>query len=216
MKAHDYINLMLYVILLYISIQYINNMKQDSIKENMDMGLFNADGMYSKFSLTKSDEDNKQKLSLENKEQELLIKNQRTNNTFNKFNYLKNRDNKVIYDRTIAPEKRIESSQYIYPEDQKFYIDTRGSPDEYQLYGVLFNESINKYLQLYGRRTYQGSPVWEYYIVTKDNGGMEIKFPLNNTQEIMDGSTIQNPLDNLEYKVKIYNFDKPRYNPYII
>ena len=31
----------------------------------------------------------------------------------------------------------------------------------------------------------------------------------------MENTNIKVPLDNIDYKVKIYNYDQPRYNPFI-
>jgi hypothetical protein len=129
--------------------------------------------------------------------------------------YLRDRDEATIYDPRYPPERRIESRQYPYP-NHSFYIRTRGEPDDYQLLGLLYNTDINKNYQLYGRQTYPGSPQWEYYIRWRDAGGMELKYPLSNKDEIIDGSTLTVPIDNNTYNVTIYNFDQPRYNPFVI
>jgi len=220
MNNHDYINIGLIIVLSIITIQYVDKIKCP-IRENMDMSMFGEDNV-------------KQKKKLENLEKYLLKNNIRSrngirpnnirsNNIRNKYRYLKNRDKNVVYDPLYPPEKRIERSQYIFsPYDNEnesipqFNVRTRGEPDDYQLLGLLYNDSVDKYYQLYGRRTYSGSPEWEYYIRGKDKGGLDIKFPIsNNRQEIMDGTSIKIPLDNLTYQVKIYDFDQPRYNPYI-
>ena len=73
---------------------------------------------------------------------------------------------------------------------------------------------MNKNYQLFGRRIYPGAYEWEYYIRGKDVGGLDFKFPIDSKQELMDGSSINVPIDNNVYQVKIYNYDQPRYNPY--
>jgi hypothetical protein len=87
--------------------------------------------------------------------------------------------------------------------------------------GLLSNNSsdsnTDKRYILFGRRTYPYSPQWEYYIMGKDNGGLEYKFPLNtNNQEILDNSSIMVPIDNTMYQVKLYNYDQYKYNPYVL
>ena len=93
---------------------------------------------------------------------------------------------------------------------------TRGEPENYQVVGLLHKEGFDKKYQLFGRRVYPGSPDWEYFIGGRDSGGLDYKYPLETIrQEIYDGTTISNPMDGDTYNVKIYNYDKPRYIPYI-
>lgn len=131
-----------------------------------------------------------------------------------KYAFLKERDMKTVYDPLSPPEQRVEARQYPFP-NVIFNERTRGEPDDYQLVGLLYNTDVNKNYQLYGRRTYPGSYEWEYYIRGKDAGGLDIKFPLNIKDEIRDGLNITIPIDKNEYNVSIYDFDKPRYNPFI-
>jgi|SaaInlStandDraft_6_1057023.scaffolds.fasta_scaffold03549_3 hypothetical protein len=91
---------------------------------------------------------------------------------------------------------------------------TRGE-ENYQLVGILYNDGINKNYQLFGRRTYIGSNEWEYYILGKDEGGLEVKFPLNNKNEIYDNTQINIPLYNSNFTVKIYEYNL-KYNPNIL
>ncbi len=126
---------------------------------------------------------------------------------------LKNRDRSVVEDTLVAPEKRVERHQYT---SLKLYENTRGDPDDYQLLGVLFNNTVNKTYQLFGRRTYPGSPLFEYYYRGRDSGGLDFKFPLSRNEEIYDGDTIVLPTDNIQFEVKIYPNDLPRYNPFVL
>ena len=89
---------------------------------------------------------------------------------------------------------------------------TRGEPGDYMLVGLLYNSTINKNYKLYGRRTYPGSPQWEYLIVGKDIGGLDIDVPLSNKDEIMDGTIVNIPIDSNQYTVKIYNYNDLIYN----
>ncbi len=128
--------------------------------------------------------------------------------------YLSNRDKDTVFNPLAPPEQRVESRQYPFPN--KNWIKSRGEPDDYQLVGLLYNTELNKNYQLYGRRVYPGSYEWEYYILGKDVGGLEIKLPiqLNNKEEIRDGMVISIPIDKNSYTVSIYNYSTPRYNPF--
>ena len=123
-----------------------------------------------------------------------------------------NRDTNVVDDPLTAPERRVETSQY-----QKLKVNeyTRGSPDSYQLLGVLSNKEANKVYQLFGRRTYPGSYDWEYYVRGNDSDDFEFKYPIDTKNEIYDGSTMVLPISDHVFTVKIYDFDRPRYNPNI-
>ena len=125
---------------------------------------------------------------------------------------LKERDQNVVFDPLTAPEMRVEKRQY---PRVMFSEYTRGIPDEYQLMGVLYNNEMNKTYQLYGRQTYPGSYIFEYYYRGKDTGGLEYKFPIDNNIILNDGDTISLITESNPFTVKIYNFDSPKYIPYI-
>ena len=157
---------------------------------------------------------------------ELLPKNI-DQNTWSMFNnlpllkYLRNRDKRVVYDPLTAPERRYEHN---YERNYKplqlghFNYPTRGLPDPYQMIGYLSRNADEKFVQLYGRPTYPGSNLWEYYVGIEQNGYLQ-KIPLQNrnNKEIYDGDTLTIPgMDPSkgQFTVKIYNYDTPRYNPY--
>lgn len=121
----------------------------------------------------------------------------------------------AVEDPLTPPDRSVENRQ-LPLHNYYFQERTRGDPDEYQLVGLLYNTNVNKNYQLYGRRIYPGAYEWEYYILGKDAGGLEYKFPLalNNNAELLDGTTINIPIDSNPYNVSIYNYDYYRYNPY--
>jgi hypothetical protein len=142
-------------------------------------------------------------------------------NTWAMFNnlpllkYLHNRDRRVVYDPLTAPERRynnIKPLQLGY-----FNYPTRGLADPYQMVGYLSRNTDEKFVQLYGRPTYSGSNLWEYYVGIEQNGYLQ-KIPLQNrNKEIFDGDTIVIPgmdASKGQFTVKLYNYDTPRYNPY--
>ena len=106
-----------------------------------------------------------------------------------------------------APERLppINNSSIVFNEK------TRGE-ESYQLVGLLYNNDVNKNYQLFGRRTYPRSNEWEYYILGKDEGGLEIKFPLDTKQEIYNNTQVNIPLYNSNFTVKIYDYSL-KYNP---
>ena len=141
-------------------------------------------------------------------------------NHIQKRQVLEQRDQKVIYDNTTQPTRRLPEHQY--PNDnikQMINIPTRGYPDNFQVLGVLVRQSDEKIMQLYGRQKYPGSNQWEYYVVGNDSTSFKNKIPIPNDKEITDGDTIKvDALDSSkgDFKATIYDYDVPRYNPYII
>lgn len=136
----------------------------------------------------------------------------------NELSYkLMNRDANVVNNPLAPPERRVEMQQY---PTVLFNEKTRGTPDNYHMVGILYNSSsdADKKYQLYGRRVYPGSYEWEYYIRGVDAGGLDYKIPieLDNQREIRDNTQVTLPIDNNTYTVKIYEFDQPRYNPYVV
>ena len=130
---------------------------------------------------------------------------------------LNRRDASIVTNKLVAPERRHEAHNYIKLQDKMIINEhTKGEPENYQIVGLLYKDNEDKKYQLFGRRTYPGSPEWEYFIGGTDTGGLDYKFPLDIKQEIYDGNDIINPIDNDTCKVKIYNFDKPRYIPLIV
>ena len=100
-------------------------------------------------------------------------------------------------------------------------IRTRGEPNEYQNIGLLKNnEDPNDIRPLYGRRTYRGSNMWNYYSLL--NNHIQVQIPiirenncLNNRgcREIYNGEEIT--LNNIKYTAEIYPYTDFKYIPYI-
>jgi hypothetical protein len=131
---------------------------------------------------------------------------------------LEYRDRNVLYDPLVAPERRVDITQYPLPILHKINIPTRGYPDNYQLVGLLSRIGDEKILQLFGRPTFPGSNQYEYYATTETNGFAN-KIPINTKgKEIEDNSYVKVPIfdeNKGEFQVKLYNYDTPRYNPYL-
>lgn len=133
---------------------------------------------------------------------------------------LENRDRTIISDPIIAPERRVDVVQYPMTIQNTINIPTRGYPDNYQMMGIVSRESDEKILQLFGRATFPGSNQYEYYVTTSEFG-FQNKIPIQSrgNKEIVDGDTIHIPefkKEKGEFRIKLYNYNTPRYNPYII
>ena len=99
-------------------------------------------------------------------------------------------------------------------------IKTRGEPNEYQNIGFLKNNINNEDIKpLYGRRTFRGSHMWNYYCLL--NNHIQVKIPIikkNNCidergcEEIFTGDKIN--INNNEYIAEIYPYSDFRYIPY--
>jgi len=85
--------------------------------------------------------------------------------------------------------------------------------------GVLLRNNTESAFNLFGRQTFPGSNQWEYYV----QGNMkdtQVKIPIKirGDREIEDGQTVMVPGSDPSkgaYKVKLYNYDAPRYNPFV-
>ena len=133
--------------------------------------------------------------------------------------FLENRDRSVLNDQLVAPERRVDINQYPNTIKNLINIPTRGYPDNYQLIGILSRESDEKILQLFGRATFPGSNQYEYYITTEQYGFTnKIPIETKGKKEIVDNDIIDIPIFDKSkgsFKVQLYNYNTPRYNPYI-
>jgi hypothetical protein len=132
---------------------------------------------------------------------------------------LENRDRSIIYDPIIAPERRVDINQYPILIKDIINVPTRGYPDNYQLLGVASREADEKIVQLFGRATYPGSNQYEYYVTTSQNG-FDNKIPIETygKKEILDNDNIDIDVFDKskgKFKIKLYNYNTPRYNPYL-
>ena len=134
---------------------------------------------------------------------------------------LTNRDQNVLLNDFTPPERRVPS--YAYPNSiikQQFNIPTRGTPDNYQLLGIVMRDNTETAYNLFGRQTFPGSNQYEYYVQGNlDRNIVKIPITISGDREIEDGQTIIIPgtsLMNGEFKVKLYKLEVPRYNPMIL
>jgi hypothetical protein len=185
------------------------------------------DGIIDNLNKTIHELKNKVDKQLENKIEKHLkkkidnnLENNIISNDIERKLYLNNRDKDVLYNDFAPPERR--PQEYSYPYNymkQKMNISTRGLPDNYHLIGVLLRNNTESAFNLFGRQTFPGSNQWEYYVqgIMKDTP-IKIPIKIRGNKEIEDGENIIVPGSDLSkgtYKVKLYDYDVIRYNPYI-
>jgi hypothetical protein len=143
---------------------------------------------------------------------------------------LVNRAHDRIINPLLPPERSYEMA-YGVPIN----MPTRSSIGSYQQIGHMYKTDVANsnvaigqtgeptILPLYGRPLYNGSRRWTYYTST-DKVNM-IKLPVSidgrkcdqdmGCNEIMSGDNIDLPPYNGKFSAEIYDYDKPRYIPYI-
>ena len=114
-------------------------------------------------------------------------------------------------------------------------IETRPDGGEYQQVGILTKESIvdeevvpgnntdSVILPLFGRPTYRGSQLYNYYTATDKYHQVRVPLTINGDnctdkrgcKELYDNDSVQVPGYNGNFKVQIYKLDYPRYIPYV-
>jgi hypothetical protein len=189
-----------------MTIYYINNIKNKANTEiNQYKQLINniENEKQNTYNKTESSDDNKTNLM----------------NNLPVRQLLDYRDRTILYDPLTAPERRVDMREYPLPIIREINIPTRGYQDSYQIVGLLSRSVDEKILQLFGRPTYPGSNQYEYYATTESNGfANKIPIETRGKREIEDGTSIKVPIfdeSKGEFQVKLYNYNTPRYNPYI-
>jgi hypothetical protein len=131
----------------------------------------------------------------------------------------------------LLPPERSYSNTYGIPIN----IPSRGPLQSFQQIGILYKENIvdtdklpgnnndSNILPLFGRPTYNGSKRWNYY--TSSDKFQNFKIPISRNgrkcsddtgcDEIMNGEMITIPSYNGQFKVEIYDYDRPSYIPFV-
>ena len=131
----------------------------------------------------------------------------------------------------LLPPERSYVNTYGIPTN----IPSRGFSGGYQQVGSLHKTDIaddtsmpgnnNKsvILPIYGQPTYPGSHKWNYYTTTDKHAMVKMTFKVggkdsddrHGVNELMTGDQVQIPEYNGNFDVKIYQFDQPRYIPFV-
>ena len=135
-----------------------------------------------------------------------------------------------ILNPLIPPERSFENT-YGIPVN----IETRGHSGGFQQVGALYKETVESedmkpgnntdsvQLALYGKPTYPNSRKWTYY--TTSDGHTAVKMPMSHKgnkcdsrtgcDEIMNDDLVSVPGYNGTFRVVIYDYDAPKYIPYV-
>ena len=124
-------------------------------------------------------------------------------------------------DETIQEPKKYYDSRYHTRKNMRINIPTRGYPPAYQQVGILTDENDSENIKpLYGRQTYRGSNIWNYFTSLDSHLATKIPVTINNQdctdergcQEIYKNDTIN--ILGKNYNSLIYQTHAPRYIPY--
>jgi hypothetical protein len=139
-----------------------------------------------------------------------------------------NRKNTIVHTNLLKlPHVQFYSipvqSQFTTPTRLPVNIRTRGPVPDTQQIGILTNTEKDKILPLFGNPTYAGSSKWNYYAATDKFNQISIPVEIKNKNcisedcnEVYDGDEVNIPSYGDEnFKVTLYQLDKPRYIPYI-
>lgn len=210
--------LIIFLTLIGLTSWYIHN---ENEKKNKNSNYINCDNDNLLNNLKQIIHD--LKVELKNKEKKNKIReNEIKENEIRenkKISFLKNRDKQVIYNDFAPPERRQpkESYPYNYVKHQ-LNVPTRGLPDNYHLIGVLLRNNTESAFNLFGRQTFPGSNQWEYYVQGNlSDTSVKIPLEIKGDKELLDGENVSIPGSDSskgDFKLKLYEYDTPRYNPY--
>ena len=126
-------------------------------------------------------------------------------------------------DDDIREPKRFYDSRYISRKQMKINVPTRGEAPSYQQVGILTGTDDPENIKpLYGRQTYRGSGLWNYF--TSLDSHLATKIPIQvgekdctderGCKEIYKNDTLSIGDPDNQYKANIYQTHAPRYIPY--
>ncbi len=159
------------------------------------------------------------------------INNQQPNpNNISYVDQIHSKNHERVINPLLPPER-----SYVNTYGIPINVPTRGVSAGYQQVGVLYkneiaddgktigNNSDTAILPLYGQPTYPGSNKWNYY--TSSDKFHTVKMPVTingrkctddtGCSEIYNNDDVSIPAYNGNFRVEIYDFDKPRYIPII-
>lgn len=206
------------IIFIVYKINYNNN-KYEIQKNNLQHKTELIELIENKLSNTSNEVKDLKKENLH-----LERKNSIRENTISEQMYVIDKDHQRVINPLLPPER-----SYPYRINRigvPINIPTRGYSSHYQQVGALIqngNDSEKKILPLFGKPTYPGSRQWQYYTGTDSYSSVKLPVVHENKscqdeygcREIMDGSNVTVNGYDSNFKVNLYNLDKPRYLPYV-
>lgn len=137
-------------------------------------------------------------------------------------NQIHHRNYERVINPLLPPERSYENTYGI-----PINVATRGQSGGFQQVGMLYRDETsrgdNTVLPLYGRPIYPGANKWNYY--TSSDKYHAVKMPITHNgrkcdadygcNELYSNDIVQLTSYDDDFKVDIYDFDKPRYIPYV-
>lgn len=209
--------LSLIILIIYLIYNYNNKFEKQKLK---------LENKKKKYFILKNDLENTKNQIKKIENNQLYINNEK--------NYLEkkindeidviNKDHQRIINPLFPPERShpYKINNYGVPIN----IPTRGYSSGYQQVGAIIgtgDDSDKKILPLYGMQNYPGSKQWSYYTGTDNYNSVKLPIEINGKNcldnngcnEIYDGDLVNVNGYSNNFKVNLYNLDKPRYIPYI-
>lgn len=158
-----------------------------------------------------------------------LNKNNENENDENDLPLVINNDKKkdrIIINNIIDDDEK----NLLEPPGRKYFssgvpinIRTRGKPNNYSQVGILTSQNNpDKILPLFGRQTYRGSNLWNYYSATDSHLATKIPIQTNKNcidthgcSEINNGDTINLSNTSENFNVQLYPYNELQYIPYV-
>lgn len=130
------------------------------------------------------------------------------------------RPTQIIDRDDVQQYRRGPEREYTMGRGLPMNIRTRGEPGQYQNIGILKNADVDDDIKpLYGRRTYRGSNLWNYYTLLNDHIQVKLSVMNNNDcldergcSEIMNGGTVK--INGVDHIATLYPYSDFRYLPY--
>jgi hypothetical protein len=130
------------------------------------------------------------------------------------------RDYEVAYGVPInLPSRGYPPASY-----QQLGVLTKITPADSSSNVTINSDDKNGIIPLMGKPTFNGSRKWTYYTATDNYNMLKLPIAVNGRNctddlgcdELYEGDSITIPQTGNTYKVSIYNYDKPRYIPYLM
>lgn len=151
-------------------------------------------------------------------------------NTTSFWGYLTAKNHERIVNPLLPPERSYENT-YGLPVN----IPSRGFSGGFQQVGYLYKKDVanpdvpvgqdpnSVIIPLYGRPLWPGANKWNYYLNSDKFQAVKMPFQVQGRQsdddhgvnELNNGDTVDLPAYNGKFEVNIYNYDKPRYIPFV-
>lgn len=146
------------------------------------------------------------------------------------WGYLTAKNHERIINPFLPPERSYENT-YGLPVN----IPSRGFSGGFQQVGYLYKKDVanpevpvgqdpnSVIIPLYGRPLWPGANKWNYYLNSDKFQAVKMPFQVQGRQsdddhgvnELNNGDTVDLPAYNGKFEVNIYNYDKPRYIPFV-